>query len=64
MTRHTLFTWLGKENFFWKTNLEFVFKNLKKMYRQYKDYIKVDLLMYGVLILSVVLYFIWTTLTR
>lgn len=44
--------------------MKFVFKNLKKMYRQYRDYIKVDLLMYGVLILSVILYFIWTTLTR
>lgn len=35
-----------------------MFKRLKALYQQYKPYIRVDLIMYGVLILLIVLYFI------
>ncbi len=37
-----------------------MFKKLKELYRQYKPYVRVDLIMYGVLILSIILYFIFT----
>ena len=33
-------------------------KKLKELYQQYKDYVRVDLIMYGVLILMIILYFI------
>jgi len=33
-------------------------KKLKKLYNDYKPYVRVDLIMYGVLILSIMLYFI------
>lgn len=36
-------------------------KRLKELYREYKPYIRVDLIMYGVLILLIVLYFIIST---
>lgn len=35
-----------------------MFKKLKSLYKEYKPYIRVDLIMYGVLILSIILYFI------
>jgi hypothetical protein len=35
-----------------------MFKRLRKFYQQYKAYVRVDLAMYGVLILLIVLYFI------
>jgi hypothetical protein len=35
-----------------------MFKRLKALYQQYKPYIRVDLIMYAVLILLIVLYFI------
>jgi hypothetical protein len=37
-----------------------MFKKLKDLYQQYKPYIRVDLVMYGVLILLIFLYFIGT----
>ena len=33
-------------------------KRLKKMYEEYKPYVRVDLIMYGVLILLIILYFL------
>lgn len=33
-------------------------KRLKELYRQYKDYVRVDLVMYAVLILLIIIYFI------
>ena len=33
-------------------------KKLKDLYQQYKPYVRVDLVMYGVLILMILLYFI------
>jgi hypothetical protein len=33
-------------------------KKLKELYREYKPYVRVDLIMYGVMILMIVLYFI------
>jgi hypothetical protein len=39
-----------------------MFKKLKELYNEYKPYGRVDLIMYGVLILSIILYFIFSTL--
>ena len=35
-------------------------KRLKELYQQYKPYVRVDLVMYGVLLLLIVLYFIYS----
>jgi hypothetical protein len=35
-----------------------MFKKLKELYQEYKPYVRVDLVMYGVLILLIFLYFI------
>jgi hypothetical protein len=35
-----------------------MFKKLRDMYKEYKPYVRVDLIMYGVLILLIILYFI------
>lgn len=35
-----------------------MFRRLKEMYQEYKEYVRVDLVMYGVLILLIVIYFI------
>jgi hypothetical protein len=35
-----------------------MFKRLKEFYQQYKPYVRIDLIMYGVLILMIILYFI------
>lgn len=40
-----------------------MFKRLKDLYNEYKPYIRVDLIMYGVLILMIILYFIISVLT-
>jgi hypothetical protein len=37
-----------------------MFQKLRELYNEYKPYVRVDLIMYGVLILSIVLYFIFT----
>ena len=37
-----------------------MFKKLKELYNEYKPYVRVDLIMYGVLILSIMLYFIFS----
>ncbi len=37
-----------------------MFKKLKDFYIQYKEYVRVDLVMYLVLILLIVFYFIYT----
>ncbi len=37
---------------------EGMLKKLKELYREYKDYVRVDLIMYGVLILLIIVYFI------
>ncbi len=39
-----------------------MFKRIKEMYKQYKPYVRVDLIMYGVLILLIILYFLFSTL--
>lgn len=39
-----------------------MFKKLKELYNEYKPYVRVDLIMYGVLILSIMLYFIVSTI--
>jgi hypothetical protein len=35
-----------------------MFRKLRELYREYKPYVRVDLIMYGVLILLIILYFI------
>lgn len=35
-----------------------MFKRLKEVYQQYKPYVRVDLIMYGSLILMIIVYFI------
>ncbi len=35
-----------------------MFKKLRELYQEYKPYIRVDLIMYGVLILAIIIYFI------
>jgi len=37
-----------------------MFKKLKDMYQQYKEYVRVDLVMYGVMIMLIILYFIYS----
>ncbi len=37
-----------------------MFKKIKEMYREYKAYVRVDLVMYAVMILLIILYFIYT----
>jgi len=37
-----------------------MFKKLKDIYQQYKEYVRVDLVMYGVMILLIILYFIYS----
>lgn len=38
-----------------------MFRWLRDMYQQYKPYVRVDLIMYGTLILLIILYFILST---
>ena len=38
-------------------------RKLKELYKEYKPYVRVDLIMYGVLILLIFLYLIITLLT-
>ncbi len=33
-------------------------RKLKELYKEYKPYVRVDLIMYGVLILAIMIYFI------
>ena len=39
-----------------------MFKWLKEFYQQYKAYVRVDLVMYGVMIMLIILYFIYSVL--
>lgn len=39
-----------------------MFKKLLELYKEYKPYVRVDLIMYGVLILLIILYFIVSSL--
>lgn len=36
-------------------------KKLKELYKEFKPYVRVDLIMYGVMVLLIVLYFILST---
>ncbi len=44
------------------TNITIMFNWLKKMYNDYRDYIRIDLIMYGVWILLIVLFLLYTVL--
>ncbi|MEO5599739.1 MAG: hypothetical protein ABIR06_02310 [Cyclobacteriaceae bacterium] len=46
-----------KEKYFRK-----MIKRLKELYKEYKPYVRVDLIMYGVLILLIILYFLISTM--
>jgi hypothetical protein len=37
-----------------------MFRKIKELYQEYKEYVRVDLVMYGVMILLIILYFIYT----
>jgi len=37
-----------------------MFRKLKNLYRQYKDYVRVDLVMYAVMILLIFIYLIYS----
>jgi hypothetical protein len=37
-----------------------MFKKLKELYFEYKAYVRVDLVMYAVMIILIILYFIYT----
>ncbi len=37
-----------------------MFRRLKELYREYKDYVRVDLVMYAVMILLIIFYAIYT----
>jgi hypothetical protein len=39
-----------------------MFRKLKNLYNEYKPYIRVDLIMYGILVLLIIVYFIVTAL--
>lgn len=39
-----------------------MFKKLRELYREYKAYVRVDLVMYAVMILLIILYFIYSVL--
>lgn len=39
-----------------------MFRKIKEYYNQYKEYVRVDLVMYGVLILLIIFYFIFSVL--
>ena len=39
-----------------------MFKRLKELYQEYKPYVRVDLVMYGVMVLLIILYFVFNTL--
>lgn len=39
-----------------------MFKKLKELYREYKAYVRVDLVMYGVMIILIIFYFIYSVL--
>jgi len=41
-----------------------MFKKLRDMYKEYKPYVRVDLVMYGVLILLIILYFIYSVVFK
>jgi len=43
-----------------KSKEQVMFKKLRKLYQDYKEYVRVDLIMYGVMILLIILYFIFT----
>lgn len=39
-----------------------MFRKLRDLYNRYREYVRVDLVMYGVLVLLIILYFIYSTL--
>ncbi len=41
-----------------------MFNDLKELYKKYKVYVRVDLIMYAVLILLIMLYFIYSLIRR
>ena len=40
-----------------------MFRKLKQLYHEYRDYVRVDLVMYAVMILLIIIYFIYSVAT-
>lgn len=38
-------------------------RKIKNLYNKYKEYVRVDLIMYAAMIFMIIIYFIYTTLT-
>jgi len=41
-----------------------MFRKLRELYKEYKPYVRVDLIMYAVLILMIILYFIYSVVIK
>jgi hypothetical protein len=53
-------THTGSNGYFCRKNNRRMFRKLKELYNEYKPYVRVDLIMYGVLILLIILYGIFS----
>jgi hypothetical protein len=53
--------WQVKTNSYFYNNM---WKSLVKMYHQYKDYVRVDLVMYAVMLIMILLYVIFSLAFR
>lgn len=47
-----------------ETRHYFMFKGLREMYAKYKAYVRVDLVMYAVMILMIIVYFIYSVVFK
>ncbi len=45
-----------------KNNQKVMFKRLRELYQEYREYVRVDLVMYAVMILLILLYVIFSVL--
>jgi hypothetical protein len=39
-----------------------MFKKIKELYKEFKPYVRIDLIMYGVMILMIIFYFIFSVI--
>jgi hypothetical protein len=60
LTENRAFSYLSSRKYR-KEITVIMFKRLKALYQQYKPYVRVDLVMYAVLILLIIMYFIIST---
>jgi len=45
-----------------KITQKFMFRKLRDLYREYKEYVRVDLVMYAVMLLMIILYIVYSLL--